>query len=67
MKVSSASLLQKDVAKVLLDLNEDKEAVLISNQDKPSAVLIDAKQYSFMQERIEYLERVIKSSYSPFQ
>ena len=66
MKVASASQLQRDVAKVLLDLNHDKEAVLISNQDEPSAVLIDAKQYSFMQERLEYLEKVIKTSYSPF-
>lgn len=56
MKAELVTNLKRQATKVLADLHESKEAVLITEHDQPSAYLVDVEDYEFMQRRLELLE-----------
>ncbi len=56
MKVELVTNLKRQAAKILADLRETKEAVLITEHGLPSAYLVDVDDYEFMQRRLSLLE-----------
>jgi len=60
MKVELVTNLKRQATKILADLHESKEAVLITEHGKPSAYLVDVQDYEFMQRRLALLEGLSK-------
>ena len=52
--------LKRQATKILADLHESKEAVLITEHGEPSAYLVDVQDYEFMQRRLALLEALSK-------
>ena len=60
MKVEVVTTLKRQATKILADLHENKEPVLITEHGKPSAYLIDVDDYEFMQRRLLLLEGIAR-------
>ena len=58
MKVELVTNLKRQATKILAELHQSKEPVLITEHGQPSAYLIDVQDYEFMQRRLELLERL---------
>ena len=58
MKVELVTSLKRQATKILADLHDTKEPVLITGHGKPSAYLVDVEDYEFMQNRLEILEGI---------
>ena len=56
MKVELVTTLKRQATKILAELHESKEPVLITEHGQPSAYLIDVEDYNFMQDRMVILE-----------
>ncbi len=56
MKVEIVTTLKRQATKILADLHESKEPVLITEHGQPSAYLVDVEDYEFMQNRMAILE-----------
>ncbi|EJR0963246.1 type II toxin-antitoxin system Phd/YefM family antitoxin, partial [Vibrio parahaemolyticus] len=56
MKVELVTSLKRQATKILADLHDTKEPVLITEHGKPSAYLVDVDDYEFMQNRLVILE-----------
>ena len=59
MKVELVTSLKRQATKILADLNDTKEPVLITEHGKPSAYLIDVEDYEFMQNRLTILRGLL--------
>jgi prevent-host-death family protein len=60
MKVELVTTLKRQATKILADLHESKEPVLITEHGQPSAYLVDVEDYEFMQQRMAILEGVAR-------
>jgi prevent-host-death family protein len=60
MKVELVTTLKRQATKILADLHESKEPVLITEHGQPSAYLVDVDDYEFMQSRIHILEGIAR-------
>jgi prevent-host-death family protein len=60
MKVELVTTLKRQATKILADLHESKEPVLITEHGQPSAYLVDVDDYEFMQNRIHILEGIAR-------
>ena len=60
MKVELVTNLKRQATRILADLHESKEAVLITEHGQPSAHLGDVQDYEFMQRRLALLEGLSK-------
>lgn len=60
MKVELVTNLKRQATRILADLHESKEAVLITEHGQPSAYLVDVEDYEFMQRRLALLEGLSK-------
>nr|MBF0221032.1 type II toxin-antitoxin system Phd/YefM family antitoxin [Desulfobulbaceae bacterium] len=56
MKIEIVTTLKRQATKILAELHDTKEPVLITEHGKPSAYLIDANDYDLMQRRMQILE-----------
>lgn len=56
MKVELVTTLKRQATKILAELHDSKEPVLITEHGQPSAYLIDVKDYELMQTRMRMLE-----------
>ena len=56
MKVEIVTTLKRQATRILADLHESKEPVLITEHGQPSAYLVDVEDYEFMQNRMAILE-----------
>ncbi|PWG65551.1 type II toxin-antitoxin system Phd/YefM family antitoxin [Spiribacter halobius] len=56
MKVELVTTLKRQATKILAELHESKEPVLITEHGKPSAYLVDVQDYELMQRRLDLLE-----------
>lgn len=56
MKIELVTSLKRQATKILAELRESKEPVLITEHGQPSAYLIDVKDYESMQSRLQILE-----------
>ena len=60
MKTELVTTLKRQATRVLADLRESGEPVLITEHGKPSAYLVDVDSYEFMQERMHILEGIAR-------
>ncbi len=60
MKTELVTTLKRQATKILAELHESKEPVLITEHGKPSAYLIDAEAYEMQEKRIRILEGIAK-------
>lgn len=60
MKVELVTTLKRQATKILAELHQSKEPVLITEHGQPSAYLIDVQDYEFMQQRMAILEGIAK-------
>ena len=60
MKVELVTTLKRQATRILADLHESKEPVLITEHGKPSAYLLDVDDYELMQNRMQILEGIGK-------
>jgi prevent-host-death family protein len=60
MKVELVTTLKRQATKILAELHESKEPVLITEHGQPSAYLIDVEDYNFMQDRMVILEGIAR-------
>ena len=56
MKMELVTTLKRQATKILAELHESKEPVLITEYGQPSAYLIDVQDYEMMHSRLEILE-----------
>ncbi len=67
MKVELVTTLKRQATKILAELHESKEPVLITEYGQPSAYLIDVDNYEFMQRRMQILEGIAKGEKAIFE
>ena len=60
MRVELVTSLKRQATKILADLHENKEPILITEHGLPSAYLIDVADYEMMQLRMQILEGLAK-------
>jgi len=60
MKTELVTTLKRQATKVLADLRETGEPVLITEHGKPSAYLIDVDSFEYMQQRMLLLEGIAR-------
>ena len=60
MKTELVTTLKRQATKILADLHESKEPVLITEYGQPSAYLVDVEDYEFMQNRLDLLEGIAR-------
>ena len=60
MKTELVTTLKRQATRVLADLHESGEPVLITEHGKPSAYLVDVDSYEFMQDRMRILEGIAR-------
>ena len=67
MKIEIVTTLKRQATKILAELHESKEPVLIIEHGQPSAYLIDVDDYDFMQNRLRILEGVARGETAIFE
>jgi prevent-host-death family protein len=60
MKTELVTTLKRQATRVLSDLRDTGEPVLITEHGKPSAYLVDVDSYEFMQDRMRILEGIAR-------
>jgi prevent-host-death family protein len=60
MKVELVTTLKRQATRILADLHESKEPVLITEHGLPSAYLVDVEDYESMQRRLALLDGLAK-------
>ncbi|MCG7488124.1 type II toxin-antitoxin system Phd/YefM family antitoxin [Vibrio sp. Of14-4] len=64
MKIHLTPSLKRQATKILADLHNTKEPVLITEHGKPSAYLVDVEDYEFMQNRLAILEGILRGEHA---
>ena len=60
MKIELVTTLKRQATKILAELHDSKEPVLITEHGQPSAYLVDVNDYEMMQNRMRILEGVAR-------
>lgn len=60
MKTELVTTLKRQATKILSELHDTKETVLITEHGKPSAYLVDADAYEMMENRMKILEGIAR-------
>ncbi|MEE7626631.1 type II toxin-antitoxin system Phd/YefM family antitoxin [Methylobacter sp. Wu8] len=60
MKIELVTTLKRQATKILAELHESKEPVLITEHGQPSAYLVDVNDYELMQIRMRLLEGIAR-------
>ncbi len=60
MKTELVTTLKRQATKILAELHETKEPVLITEHGRPSAYLIDPDDYELMQRRLAIMEGIAR-------
>lgn len=56
MRIELVTTLKRQATKILAELHESKEPILITEHGQPSAYLVDVKDFELMQSRMQILE-----------
>jgi len=67
MKIEIVTTLKRHATKILAELHESKEPVLITEHGQPSAYLIDVDDYELMQNRLLILEGIARGETAIFE
>ena len=60
MRTELVTTLKRQATKVLAELHESKEPILITEHGKPSAYLLDVADYEYMLRRMQILEGIAR-------
>ncbi len=60
MKTELVTTLKRQATKILSELRESKEPVLITEHGKPSAYLVDYEDFESLQRRMQILEGIAR-------
>ena len=60
MKTELVTTLKRQATRVLADLRDSGEPILITEHGKPSAYLVDVESFEFMQNRMNLLEGIAR-------
>lgn len=60
MRTELVTTLKRQATKILAELHESKEPILITEHGQPSAYLLDVTDYEFMIKRMQILEGIAK-------
>ncbi len=60
MKIELVTTLKRQATKILSELHDSKEPILITEHGQPSAYLIDVQDYEMMQNRMQILEGIAR-------
>ena len=60
MKTELVTTLKRQATKILAELHDTKETVLITEHGKPSAYLVDAEAFEMMENRMQILEGIAR-------
>jgi prevent-host-death family protein len=60
MKTELVTTLKRQATKILSELHESKEPVLITEHGKPSAYLVDVEDFESLQRRMAILEGIAR-------
>ena len=60
MKAEMVTTLKRQATKILADLNTTHEPVLITEQGRPAAYLVNVEDYEFQQKRLQLLEGIAR-------
>jgi prevent-host-death family protein len=60
MKTELVTTLKRQATKILAELHDSKEPVLITEHGQPSAYLVDVHDFEMMQHRMEILDGLSK-------
>ena len=60
MKTELVTTLKRQAARVLSDLRDSGEPVLITEHGRPAAYLVDVDSFEFMQSRMQILEGIAR-------
>jgi len=60
MRTEVVTTLKRQATKLLADLHETKEPILITEHGQPSAYLLDVDDYELMVDRMKILEGIAK-------
>ncbi len=60
MKIELVTTLKRQATKILSELHDSKEPVLITEHGQPSAYLVDVDDYEMMQNRMSILEGIAR-------
>jgi len=60
MKTELVTTLKRQATRLLADLRDSREPVLITEHGKPAAYLVDVDSYEFMQHRMQILEGIAR-------
>jgi prevent-host-death family protein len=60
MKIELVTTLKRQATKILAELHDSKEQVLITEHGQPSAYLVDVQDYEMMQNRMKILDGLAK-------
>ena len=60
MKIELVTTLKRQATKILAELHESKEPVLITEHGQPSAYLVDVNDYELTQYRMQILEGIAR-------
>jgi prevent-host-death family protein len=67
MKTELVTTLKRQATRVLSDLHDTGEPVLITEHGRPSAYLVDVNAYELMQSRMSILEGIARGERSIFE
>lgn len=67
MKVELVTTLKREATKILAELHESKEPVLITEHGQPSAYLVDVNDYEFTKRRMQLLEMIARGETAIFE
>lgn len=67
MKTELVTTLKRQATKILSELHDTKEPVLITEHGKPSAYLVDYEDYESMQNRMRILEGIARGEKAVFE
>jgi len=60
MKTELVKTLKRQATRILSDLRESGESVLVTEHGKPSAYLVDVESFEFMQNKLRVLEGIAR-------
>lgn len=60
MRTELVTSLKREATKILMELHESKEPILITEHGRPSAYLVDVDDYENMQRRVAILEGIAR-------
>jgi prevent-host-death family protein len=67
MKTELVTTLKRQATKILAELHETKEPVLITEHGQPSAYLVDFEDFERMQSRMNILEGIARGEKAIFE